>query len=102
MVPTVIGCKEWDKAACRRSSGSGLTGRVHGQESIGTDLLCAHWPQMRTIASSPPTIMIELTYNAQFLSARPVFSLNFTTTLRDWFSELLTFTDQEAKTEREV
>ena len=55
-----------------------------------------------TIASSPPPIMIELTYNAQFLSARPVFSLNFTTTLRDWFSELLTFTDQEAKTEREV
>lgn len=54
--------KEWDKAAWGRSSGSGSTSGVHGQESIGTDL-CAHWPRMRTtIASSPPTIKTQLTH----------------------------------------
>lgn len=56
---------------------------------------------MRTaIASPPPPIIIRLTHNAQFLCARPVFSSNFTTTWRGWFSELLTFTDEETKTQR--
>ena len=44
---------------------------------------------------------MQLTHNAQFLCARPVFSFNFTTPLRDWFSKLLAFTDDKTKTERE-
>lgn len=53
-----------------------------------------------TTASSPPAMIIRLTHDAQSLCARPVFSFNFTTTWRGWFSELLTFTDEETKTQR--